>query len=97
MLIIFDEGNHGTRAHRDHNHFHLCHDFIWLRINFEKEFFILNPNTGEKKYIESHSAWFDTVNQFHGEVPKKQLTYSVRIDGIFADEFRSQIPVPPIT
>jgi hypothetical protein len=56
---------------------------------------MLNHETGEKLYIAGYSAWFDTVNQFHGCDGTDGLSYSIRVDGRFTDEFRSRIPRPP--
>jgi hypothetical protein len=56
----------GVRAHRNHESAEVCHDFIWFRTNLRKPFYLLNPTTGEKLYVEGYSAWFDTVNQYHG-------------------------------
>jgi hypothetical protein len=35
------------------------------------------------------------VNQFHGTDPGEGLTFSIRVDGSFTDEFRKRIPTPP--
>ena len=94
MIIIYDESGRAVSAHRDHDSADLCHEFIWFRTNLEKPFFMLDPDTGEKVYVRSHSAWFDTVNQFHGGDATGKLSISIRVDGIFSDEFRSQIPFP---
>src|SRR4051812_47189969 len=66
MLIIYDDAGRAVPAHRDHDSPDLCHEFIWLRTNFDKPFYMLDPRSGERIYVASHSAWFDTVNQFHG-------------------------------
>jgi hypothetical protein len=92
MLIIYDDSGRAVSAHQDHDSPDLCHEFIWFRTNLSKPFYMLNPNTGEKLYVESHAAWFDTVNQFHGADATGGLSFSIRVDGIFSDEFRSQIP-----
>ena len=55
---------------------------------------MLSSDTGEKKYVESYSAWFDAVNQYHGCDAAEGLTFSIRVDGVFTDEFRSAIPNP---
>jgi hypothetical protein len=55
---------------------------------------MLNEDTGEKQYVESHSAWFDSVNQFHGGDATGELAISIRVDGQFSDEFKKRIPVP---
>lgn len=94
MLVIYDNVPRPVSAHRDHNDIEVCHEFLWFRTNLDKPFYMLNPATGEKKYVEGHTAWFDTVNQFHGGDGREGLTFSIRVDGTFADGFRAQIPVP---
>ncbi len=94
MLIMYDDSGRAVSAHKDHDSKDLCHEFIWFRTNFAKPFFMLNPETGEKLYVTSHSAWFDTVNQFHGADANGGLSISIRVDGVFTEEFRRRIPFP---
>lgn len=94
MLIIYDDSGAEVPAHRDHLETEICHDFIWFRTNLTKPFYMLNQHTGEKLYVDSYSAWFDTVNQFHGSDAKPGLSFSIRVDGTFNSEFRRQIPTP---
>jgi hypothetical protein len=96
MLIIYDDSGAAVPAHRDHLSTDVCHDFVWFRTNLAKPFYVLNHITNEKLYVASYTAWFDTVNQFHGSDAMAALSFSVRVDGIFKDEFRSQIPRPAI-
>jgi hypothetical protein len=96
MLIIYDAAGHAVPAHRDHLNPELSHEFIWLRTNRRKPFYMLNHKTGEKLYVQSYSAWFDTVNQFHGTDAAEGLSFSIRIDGIFSDELRRRIPEPRV-
>jgi hypothetical protein len=94
MLIMYDDVERPVPAHRDHTDSEKCHEFIWFRTNLSKPFYMLNHQTSEKLYVESYSAWFDTVNQFHGTDPVDGLTFSIRVDGIFTEEFRKHIPIP---
>ena len=94
MLIIYDDAPRPVPAHRDHLDTDICHEFIWFRTNLRKPLYMLNHKTGKKLYVESYSAWFDTVNQFHGVDAQEGLSFSVRVDGIFTDEFRARIPKP---
>jgi hypothetical protein len=94
MLIMYDPEGRAVTAHRDHVSSELCHEFIWFRTNLRKPFYMLNENTGEKQYVQSHTAWFDSVNQFHGGDETGELSISIRVDGLFSDEFKAQIPVP---
>jgi hypothetical protein len=95
MIIMYDESGRAVTAHRDHDSPDLCHEFIWFRTNFSKPFYMLDPETGERSYVQSHAAWFDTVNQYHGaDASSGGLSFSIRVDGVFSDEFRSRIPFP---
>jgi hypothetical protein len=94
MLIIYDDRATPVPAHRDHLNTDICHEFIWFRTNLSKPFYVLNHRTNEKLYVESYSAWFDTVNQFHGSDPREGLSFSIRVDGHFTDEFKRRIPKP---
>lgn len=95
MIIIYDNEARPVPAHRDHVETNICHEFIWFRTNLNKPFYFLNDKTKDKKYLESYSVWFDSVNQFHGSDPFDGLSFSIRIDGKFTDEFKAQIPRPP--
>jgi hypothetical protein len=94
MLIIYDDAGKEVPAHRDHLESEVCNDFIWFRTNLKKPFYVLNQETGAKKYVESYSAWFDAVNQYHGSEAVEGLSFSIRVDGTFTDEFKNQIPKP---
>lgn len=94
MLIIYDDAGKEVPAHRDHLESEICNDFIWFRTNLKKPFYVLNQLTGAKKYVESYSAWFDAVNQYHGSEAVEGLSFSIRVDGTFSDEFRAKIPQP---
>ena len=94
MLIIYDGDGGSVPAHRDHDSDELCHEFIWFRTNLDKPFFMLNPETDERLDVRSHAAWFDTVNQYHGADSTGALAWSIRVDGVFDDAFRAQIPFP---
>jgi hypothetical protein len=94
IMLIFDTGGDSITPHRDHVFSENCHEFIWFNANKKKKFYVYH--SGLKKYITSYSAWFDTVNQFHGTDPSGELNYSIRVDGIFTDEFQKQIPRPKI-
>jgi hypothetical protein len=94
MLIMYDAAGRCGPAHRDHIDTELCHEFVWFRTNFRKPFYMLDHKTGEREYVESYSAWFDTVNQYHGTDAHEGLGFSIRVDGIFTDAFRQRIPRP---
>ncbi len=94
MLIMYDASGRAVSAHRDHDSSELCHEFVWFRTNRSKPFYMLDPDTGERAYVAGHAAWFDTVNQFHGADATGKLSFSIRVDGVFSEEFRRAIPFP---
>jgi len=94
ILILYDTNSCKVPAHRDHLETETCHEFIWFRPNLKKRFYMLNNDTGTRKYVNSYSAWFDTVNQYHGCDPGSGLTYSIRVDGKFTNDFKRKIPRP---
>lgn len=96
MLIMYDDAARSVPAHRDHIKTDVCHEFLWFRTNLKKPFYMLNHRTNEKQYVEGYSAWFDSVNQYHGSDAYEGLSYSIRVDGKFTDEFRAKIPKPKI-
>ena len=94
MMIMYDPDGRAVSAHKDHDRADLCHEFIWFRTSLAKPFYMLDPESGERLYVASHSAWFDTVNQYHGADATGELSFSIRVDGVFTDAFRSRIPWP---
>ncbi|HEY0051412.1 MAG TPA: hypothetical protein VGB68_19100 [Pyrinomonadaceae bacterium] len=94
MMIMYDDAPREVPAHRDHVETDVCHEFVWFRTNTKKPFYMFNYQTGEKKYVETYTAWFDSVNQFHGSDGHDGLSFSIRVDGKFTDEFREKIPKP---
>jgi hypothetical protein len=96
VIVIYDFGGSPVTAHRDHDRTEVCNEFIWFRTNLNKPFYVMNNRTGEKSYVESYSAWFDTVNQFHGADATEGMSLSVRVDGVFSDELRARMPVADV-
>ncbi len=96
MLIMYDAVGRAVSAHKDHDSTELCHEFIWFRTNRSKPFYMLDPDTGERAYVAGYSAWFDTVNQFHGADASGELSFSIRVDGVFSDALRDCIPFPQV-
>jgi hypothetical protein len=95
MIIMYDDSGRAVPAHRDHDSVDLCHEFIWFRTNLDKPFYMLSPDTSERLYVRSHSAWFDSVNQYHGADATGGLSFSIRVDGRFSDALGGEIPADP--
>ena len=65
-------------------------EFIHIRPNLLKPFYVRNPKTLEKNYINSRIAYWNDQDP-HGGEPIMQPAYSIRIDGKFTDDFRNKI------
>lgn len=96
-IIIFKAEHDCLMAmHRDlilpdeTDYFDHRHEFIHLRPNTDKPFYIWDPDTDSKVTVTSQATFFNDQDWHSGGRTNKQ-TYSIRIDGPFTDEFRQQI------
>ncbi len=65
-------------------------EFIHIRINLNRPFYIRDIDTQEKFYINSCVAYWNDQD-FHGGDTIMEPSYAFRIDGIFTDEFRKNL------
>lgn len=94
IIVMCDDRGREVTMHRDHANPDRLHEFVWFRTNLSKPFYVTDRRRERRVYVESHTAWFDTVNQFHGADAADRLTISMRVDGRFTEAFRAQIPRP---
>ena len=64
-------------------------EFLHIRPKLVRPFYVKDSNTLEKTYIDARVAWWDD-RVIHGGDPVKFPTYTLRIDGVFTDEFREK-------
>jgi hypothetical protein len=76
----------------EYDYFDHRHEFIHIRPNLDKPFNIYDPETRQAVPVTSHSCFFNDQD-FHSGGRVSKQTYSVRIDGVFTDEFRQQIGI----
>lgn len=65
-------------------------DFIHIRPDLVRPFYVYDNDTKEKHYIKTRVGWFNDKDVHGGDVVN-ETSYSLRIDGIFTDEFRTRI------
>lgn len=65
-------------------------EFIHIRPNLKRPFYVYNPVTNEKHYVQSRIAWWNDKD-VHGGDSVTEPSYAIRIDGVFTDEFRNSI------
>jgi hypothetical protein len=82
------DGRHGNQqGYSDHRN-----EFIHIRHNTKRGFYIWNPETQNKIYINSNSAFWNDQDWHGGEVNAEQ-EYGLRIDCVFTDEFRKKLNI----
>lgn len=67
-------------------------EFIHIRPNLKKPFYLWDPENQNKIYINSRAAWWNDQD-WHGGDRLMQQSYGLRIDGKFTKNFRKQLGV----
>ena len=70
-------------------------EFIHIRPNTMKPFYIWDPDTKNKTYINTRAAWWNDQD-WHGGDKVMQQSYSLRIDGKFSEDFRKKLGIDHI-
>lgn len=92
IVLFVNDHEQRTHIHRDTNTRPHENEFIWFRPNLVKSFFILSQSRNIKSIVTSYSAFFNEMD-LHGTEPSPTMTYSIRVDGMFTDEFRNQLEI----
>lgn len=67
-------------------------EFIHIRPNTKKAFYLWDPETKDKTYLNTRAAWWNDVD-WHGGEKIMEQSYSLRIDGKFTEEFRKKLGI----
>ena len=67
-------------------------EFIHIRPNLNRPFYVRDKDTKEKVYINTCVGYWNDQD-WHGGDPILEPSYSFRVDGVFTDEFRKKIYV----
>jgi hypothetical protein len=81
------DGKNGVNVVKPHRN-----EFIHIRPNTKKAFYIWDPETKSKTYLNTRVAWWNDVD-WHGGDRIMEQSYSLRIDGKFTEEFRKQLGI----
>lgn len=71
-------------------------EFLWINPCGVKNFFIYDETTGEEHMVNSKAAFFNDLDM-HGGKPNSKMTWSLRVDGAFTDEFKKQLGIDQLT
>jgi hypothetical protein len=86
MVVFVNEPGSVTITHRDYPPGMVQQDeFIWLAIDGRKRFWMMDED-GTQHPITSRAAFFSSAD-LHGSDPNIYPSYSIRIDGVFSEEF----------
>lgn len=67
-------------------------EFIHIRPNTKKAFYLWDPESKDKTYLNTRAAWWNDVD-WHGGERIMEQSYSLRIDGKFTPEFRKKLGI----
>lgn len=67
-------------------------EFIHIRPNTKKAFYIWDPEHKNKIYLNTRAAWWNDQD-WHGGERILEQSYSLRIDGKFTDQFRKTLGI----
>lgn len=65
-------------------------EFIHIRPNLDRPFYLRDPQTLEKIYINTRAAYWNDQDRHGGDTVLK-ASYSLRVEGTFSSEFRNNI------
>lgn len=60
--------------------------FIWITLDDRKKFFVYDPKSKTKHYLNGYVGTFDNHN-YHGSEATEYASYSIRFDGVFSSAF----------
>ena len=67
-------------------------EFIHIRPNTKKAFYLWDPESKDKTYLNTRAAWWNDVD-WHGGERIMEQSYSLRIDGKFTEAFRNKLGI----
>lgn len=97
VIFFLSNPYHGGQIHTDYPDLlgkpnNVKDEFLWIRFDKRKNFFIYDESTHEKFYMDGYVNFFNNKD-YHGSDPSELHCFSLRIDGIFKDEFKNKSPV----
>jgi hypothetical protein len=82
-----DNGVFSKDSYTAHNN-----EFIHIRYRTKRGFYIWDPNTQNKHYVNSHAGFWNDQD-WHGGDSIDEQDYALRVDCVFTDEFRKKLSI----
>lgn len=96
ILFFIHEHDCKLLLHRDGpGYFPHHNEFLWLNPMMKKTFYVHDEVSGKNHYVKSPAAFFNDLDMHGGEV-SSSMTWSLRIDGVFSEEFRKKLGIENI-
>ena len=93
ILFFIHEHDCKLLTHRDGpGYFPHHNEFLWLNPMMIKTFYVYDDLSEVKHYVKSPSVFFNDLDMHGGEV-SQSMTWSLRIDGVFTEEFRKKLAI----
>jgi hypothetical protein len=67
-------------------------EFIHVRPNTKKAFYLWDPESKDKTYLNTRAAWWNDQD-WHGGERIMEQSYGLRIDGKFTEQFRQELDI----
>lgn len=67
-------------------------EFIHIRPNLKRPFYVYDTENKQKHYIQSRVAWWNDKDMHGGDLCIEP-TYAIRLDGMFTDKFKRKINI----
>lgn len=96
VLFFIHEHDCELLLHRDGvAYFPHKNEFIWLNPMKKKSFYVFDEDENKRHYVDSPAVFFNDLDQ-HGGDKSEVMTWSLRIDGEFSNEFREKLGITGI-
>jgi len=97
ILFFLHEHDCSLLIHRD-NFLKFPHknEFLWINPTSLKKFFIYDEDTDTRHAVHAKAAFFNDLDMHGGNV-SSQMTWTLRIDGVFTQQFRETLGIADLT
>lgn len=83
-LVHYDAGDEQARMSHSNT------EFIYFRPKNEKKLFVYDEESETKHFVNSYASFWNDLD-WHGVDPSEKGSFSMRVDGVFRDEFREKL------
>lgn len=71
-------------------------EFLWINPTNIKKFYVYDEATNQRHDVDSPAVFFNDLDM-HGGDTNEQMTWTLRIDGVFTQQFREKLGIDHLT